>query len=123
MRSVFLIVLSVSLLPVVSLAQSNAQSTAQSASNAEKQAASGPLTAEGCLTGNNGRYTLGTRRGNLYLLSGNQTEFKSHNGQLVRITGTESPTNPKEQVGALKYPPPTLQVESIKKLAGTCGSE
>jgi|SRR5579871_4300367 len=96
----------------------------QSNSKAARQFKSGPVKAEGCLSSSGGgRFTLATSTDQLYLLAGDAAQFRRHNAQWVRITGTQSPPTVKERpMGVLKDPPPTLHVSSLVKLANTCGS-
>ena len=76
----------------------------------------------GCLSGYRDRYTIGTSKGDIYLLEGDDAAFKKLNGARVEVTGTLSPSK-KGRSGqdALDYQFPTLKVSSLKKLDSTCG--
>ena len=82
-----------------------------------------PITAVGCLTGYEGRYTLGTSSDMLYLLEGDTDAFKRLNARMVEATGTVSeppPHTSKDDV--LSQQPPTLTVTKLKKVADGCGN-
>ena len=80
-----------------------------------------PMTIVGCLTGYEGRYTLGASNDTLYLLEGDEAQFKRLNARMVKVTGTvtEPPphTSPHD---VLSQQPPTLTVTELKKVADGC---
>lgn len=80
-----------------------------------------PKTIVGCLSGYDGRYTLGTSTDDLYELAGDPDLFKRYNGKKVQATGTVSQaakgTSPNN---ALSQQPPRLNVSKLKKLADNC---
>ena len=94
---------------------------AQDKASAPDQASGNTVTVTGCLTGTDGRYTLGTMGDKLYLLRGGNTELKKFNAQRVRITGsvTEPPPHTSRH-DVLSQQPPTLTIDTIKKVADTC---
>jgi hypothetical protein len=81
------------------------------------------ITIKGCMSGYEGRYTIGTARDDLYLLEGDVATFKRYNGKMVEATGTLAPaareTSPHD---ALSEQPPQLTVTNLKKLADRCGN-
>ena len=81
------------------------------------------VTIKGCMTGYEGRYTIGTARDDLYLLEGDVATFKRYNAKMVEATGTLAPaateTSPND---ALSEQPPQLTVTKLKKLADRCGN-
>jgi len=81
------------------------------------------ITIKGCLTGAENRYTIGTNRGDLYVLNGDPSLFKRYNAKIVEATGTFSPaTNRTSNQDALSQQPPELKVTKLKKLADVCGN-
>jgi hypothetical protein len=80
-----------------------------------------PITVVGCLTGYEGRYTLGTSSDALYLLDGDGALFKRYNARMVRLTGTVSePPAHTSNDNVLSQQPPTLTVSQLKKVADGC---
>lgn len=80
-----------------------------------------PITVVGCLTGYDGRYTLGTSSDTLYLLDGDGALFKRYNARMVRVTGTVSEPPPHTSSdNVLSQQPPTLTVSLLKKVADGC---
>ena len=80
-----------------------------------------PVTVVGCLTGYDGRYTLGTSSDMLYLLQGDSTTFKRYNARMVRATGTVTEPPPHtSRDDVLSQQPPTLTVTDLKKVADGC---
>ena len=81
------------------------------------------VTIKGCMSGYEGRYTIGTARDDLYRLEGDVATFKQYNGKMVEATGTLAPaateTSPHD---ALSEQPPQLTVTKLKKLADRCGN-
>ena len=83
--------------------------------------ASNTVTVTGCLTGMDGHYTLGTMSDQLYLLQGDNSVLKKFNAQRVRITGSVSEPPPHtSNRDVLSQQPPSLTVNTIKKVADTC---
>ncbi|MGB9256074.1 MAG: hypothetical protein WCC25_14640 [Candidatus Korobacteraceae bacterium] len=80
-----------------------------------------PITVVGCLTGYDGRYTLGTSNDTLYLLVGDSTVFKRLNARMVQVSGnvTEPPPHTSRD-NVLSQQPPTLTVAKLKKVADGC---
>lgn len=79
-------------------------------------------TITGCLSGYHDRYTVGTSKGDIYLLEGDDATFKKLNGARVEVTGTLSPSKKgRSHQDALDYQFPTLKVSTLKKLDSTCG--
>lgn len=81
------------------------------------------ITVVGCLTGYEGRYTLGTSSDMLYLLDGDTASFKRLNARMVQATGTVSEQPPHtSRDDVLSQQPPTLTVTKLKKVADGCGN-
>ncbi len=79
-------------------------------------------TITGCLSGYRDRYTIGTSKGDIYLLVGDDATFKKLNGARVEVTGTLSPSKKgRSSQDALDYQFPTIKVSNLKKLDSTCG--
>ncbi len=93
----------------------------QAASGSPSRDAGKPITVVGCLTGYNGRYTLGTSNDTLYLLVGDNTVFKRLNARMVQVSGnvTEPPPHTSRD-NVLSQQPPTLTVAKLKKVADGC---
>jgi hypothetical protein len=80
-----------------------------------------PKTVVGCLTGYDGHYTLGTSNDTLYLLDGDGAAFKKLNARMVKVTGLVSePDRTTSDHNVLSQQPPTLTVQSLKKVADGC---
>lgn len=78
-------------------------------------------TVVGCLTGYDGRYTLGASNDMLYLLDGDSAAFKKLNARMVKVTGLVSePDRATSDHNVLSQQPPTLTVQSLKKVADGC---
>ncbi len=80
-----------------------------------------PQTIVGCLTGYEGHYTLGASDDTLYLLDGDSAAFKKLNARMVKVTGvvTGSPRHASDR-NVLSQQPPTLTVQTLKKVADGC---
>jgi hypothetical protein len=79
------------------------------------------VTVTGCLTGLDGNYTLGTMSDKLYLVHGDDAVLKKLNARIVRITGSVSEPPPHaSNRDVLSQQPPSLTVNTIKKVADTC---
>ena len=106
---------------VVGLGGAMAQSFAPAQQKNTPPAANEMKTVKGCLTGLDGRYTLGTDSDDLYLLKGDDELFRRYNTKRVRVTGTLTPSEKdKSKADALDYQPPTLTVTKITKLQDNC---
>jgi hypothetical protein len=80
-----------------------------------------PKTVVGCLTGYDGHYTLGASNDTLYLLDGDNAAFKKLNARMVKVTGLVSePARNTSDRNVLSQQPPTLTVQSLKKVADGC---
>jgi hypothetical protein len=110
-------VLSLFLLPAVfACAQQPSTNAPQTTASEQQQ------TITGCLSGYHNRYTIGTSKGDVYLLEGDDATFKKLNGARVAVTGIVSPSKKgRSHQDALDYQFPTLKVASLKKLDSTCG--
>jgi hypothetical protein len=97
---------------------------AQSQDGSSRKPADTPGVAKtivGCITGYEGRYTLGTSSDTLYLLDGDPALLKRYNAVLVRVTGTISEPPPgASKNSVLSQQPPTLTVSKLKKVADGC---
>ncbi|MGC2112714.1 MAG: hypothetical protein WA655_24555 [Candidatus Korobacteraceae bacterium] len=79
------------------------------------------MTIVGCLTGYEGRYTLGASNDTLYLLDGDTALFKRYNARMVQASGTVTEPSPHtSQENVLSQQPPTLTVTKLKKVADGC---
>jgi hypothetical protein len=86
-----------------------------------KSAAGQPKTVVGCLTGYDGHYTLGASNDTLYLLDGDSAAFKKLNARMVKVTGLVSePSRSTSEHNVLSQQPPTLTVQTLKKVADGC---
>ena len=116
------ILLSIAVLALAATAAVFAQDKAASAP--DQTGASGganTVTVTGCLTGTNGRYTLGTMSDKLYLLRGDSAQLKKFNARRVRVTGSVTEPAPHtSRHDVLSQQPPTLTIDTIKKVADTC---
>jgi hypothetical protein len=71
--------------------------------------------------GYDGRYTLGASNDTLYLLDGDSAVFKKLNARMVKVTGLVSePSRNTSEHNVLSQQPPTLTVQSLKKVADGC---
>ena len=106
---------------VVGLGSAIAQNATPAQQKNTPPAANDMKTVKGCLTGLDGRYTLGTDSDDLYLLKGDDELFRHYNAKRVRVTGTLNPSEKeKSRADALDYQPPTLTVSKITKLQDNC---
>jgi hypothetical protein len=98
-----------------------AQDKATSSTSQSGTAGGSTITVTGCLTGSDGRYTLGTMSDKLYILRGDNTKLKKFNARRVRITGSVSEPPPHtSNRDVLSQQPPSLTVNTIEKVADTC---
>jgi Protein of unknown function (DUF5818) len=96
--------------------------------NEPSQATSSGSTAtvEGCLSSNNGNYTLTDSHGNNFQLTGDTSKLSDHVGHTVKITGTmtsASAPSSGESGGAMGQTSSTQQaidVGSFKHVSKTC---
>ncbi len=80
-----------------------------------------PKTVVGCLTGYDGHYTLGASNDTLYLLHGDEAQFKRYNAKMVQATGTISEPQPgSSRQNVLSQQPPSMTVTKLKKVADGC---
>ena|SRR5580704_3650642 len=94
---------------------------AQDKGASNKPSAGQPKTVVGCLTGYDGHYTLGASNDTLYLLDGDTAAFKKLNARMVKVTGTVSePSRETSKNNVLSQQPPTLTVQTLKKVADGC---
>jgi hypothetical protein len=64
---------------------------------------------------------LGAANDTLYLLDGDSAVFKKLNGRMVKATGLISePARNTSEHNVLSQQPPTLTVQSLKKVADGC---
>ena len=108
------------LLAVILAGGVSAAAQDQGASKAPPQAGK-PVTVVGCLTGYEGRYTLGTSSDMLYLLDGDSAMLKKYNARMVQASGTVTEPPPHtSQDNVLSQQPPTLTITKLKKVADGC---
>ena len=116
MRHICLL-LSVFLFALVSAAQEGTKKASQSPPS--KSGAS--KTFEGCLTGSNGSYTLGTNSDDVYQLENNGHDLAKYNSQYVRVTGLVTPSHAGSSPNnVLEQQYPKLKVQTIKKVFDLC---
>ncbi len=98
-----------------------AQSSEGPSSKPTVPSAGSAKTVVGCITGYEGRYTLGTSNDTLYLLQGDPDLLKHYNAVLVKVTGTVSEPRPGDsRNNVMSQQPPTLTVSKLKKMADGC---
>ena len=98
-----------------------ASAQSQGASKTPAPAAGKAVTVVGCLTGYDGRYTLGTSSDMLYLLDGDSAVFKRYNAKMVQASGiVTEPAPHTSHDSVLSQQPPTLSVAKLKKVADGC---
>jgi hypothetical protein len=113
----FCLWLSISLLAVAGAAQDG--TTKPSHPPTSKSSTS--KTLEGCLTGLNGSYTLGTNSDDVYQLDANGHNLAKYNSQYVRITGLVTPPHAGSSPNnALEQQYAKLKVRTIKKVFDLC---
>jgi hypothetical protein len=113
--------LSIVMSTVCSCALAFAQGQDGSSSKPTPPPAGTPKTVVGCLTGYEGRYTLGASNDTLYLLDGDTALFKRYNAKLVRATGTVTESAPgTSRNNVLSQQPPVMTVTALKKVADGC---
>jgi hypothetical protein len=89
---------------------------------------SSTTTVEGCLSSNNGNYTLTDSHGNNLQLTGDTSKLSEHVGHTVKITGTmtsASAPSSGESGGAMGQPSAMqqgIEVGSIKHISKTCNN-
>jgi hypothetical protein len=106
---------------VVGLLSSTAVFAQDKGVSTNKPPAGQPKTVVGCLTGYDGHYTLGASNDMLYLLDGDSAVFKKLNARMVKVTGFVSePSRNTSDHNVLSQQPPTLTVQSLKKVADGC---
>jgi hypothetical protein len=80
-----------------------------------------PITVVGCLTGIDGRYTIGTSSDKIYTVEGDPDQLRRFNSVTVKITGVVGPSKHEtSHTDALSYQLQTLTVSKIKKVADSC---
>lgn len=116
MRNICLL-LSISLLAVAGAAQDGTTKPIHSPTS--KSGTS--KTLEGCLTGLNGSYTLGTNSDDLYQLDANGHNLAKYNSKYVRVTGLVSPPHAgSSPENVLEQQYARLKVRTIKKVFDLC---
>jgi formylglycine-generating enzyme required for sulfatase activity len=111
-----LLILSVLLLGVT---WAGAQNSAASAQKGSTTAGAHSHTVEGCLSSSNGKYTLTDMHGKAYELTGDTSKLAEHIGHEVKITGTESSSNPSASTTA-SGSEMALDVSSVTHISKTC---
>jgi hypothetical protein len=113
-----LILLSVLLLGVSWAAAQNYPSEGKSGST------SGQQTVQGCLSSNGGTYTLTSKDGKNFQLTGDTARLSEHVGHEVKVTGTLSSesASPSSTSGRTAEEP-KLEVTSVKHVSKSCGGK
>ena len=92
-----------------------------SASTQKDSPAGKAITVVGCLTGMEGRYTLGTSSDQLYVVEGDPELLRRFNAVTVKVTGIIGASKHQtSHADAMSYQPQTLTVSKIKKVADSC---
>ena len=122
-RMRYLLLLSVLLLGTCWAAAQNYPS--QSGSTHATSSAS--TTVEGCLSSNNGNYTLTDSHGNNIALTGDTSKLSEHVGHTVKITGitttastSSSGASSSGAMGQTSSSPQSIDVSSVKHISKTC---
>jgi hypothetical protein len=81
-------------------------------------------TVTGCLSQENGQYTLTSRKGMTYQLTGDSSVLANHVGHEIRVTGTESSAGASANAGTGQASAngPTIEVSSVKHISKTCST-
>jgi len=84
-------------------------------------------TVEGCLSSNNGSYTLTDSHGNNIALTGDTSMLSEHVGHTVKITGTTTTASTSSSgasssgaMGQTNSSPQSIDVSSVKHISKTC---
>jgi hypothetical protein len=83
-------------------------------------------TVEGCLSSNNGSYTLTDSHGNNIALTGDTAMLSEHVGHTIKITGTTKSTSTSSSgesggaMGQTASSPQSIDVSSVKHISKTC---
>jgi hypothetical protein len=82
-------------------------------------------TVEGCLSSNNGNYTLTDSKGNNIALTGDTSKLSEHVGHTVKITGTTSASassngGSSDAMGQTSASQQAIDVSSVKHISKTC---
>lgn len=136
MRQIFLL-LSVLLLGLSwAVAQNTTPSTSSSPSSGQMSgsASSGQMSGhstagqksiEGCLSGSDGNYTLTSKNGTSYQLTGDTSKLAEHVGHEVKVMGTMSGASAGTETAggtAGSAGSQTIEVTSVKHISKTCKS-
>lgn len=104
--------------------QGAGQDSTATAAGSGKQAHSGAgqMTVEGCLSGSNGNFTLTSKNGKTYELTGDTATLTEHVGHEVKVTGMSGAgeTGSAASAGGAAGSGQTLQVSSVKHISKTC---
>ena len=78
-------------------------------------------TVKGCVSSSGGTYTLTTKDGKTYQLTGDTAKLSDHVGHEMKVTGTETPASASSGSAMGKSSAePTLDVTSFKHISKTC---
>ncbi|MGA8493423.1 MAG: hypothetical protein WB711_23580 [Terriglobales bacterium] len=80
-------------------------------------------TIEGCLSSNNGSYTLTDSHGKIFDLAGDTSKLSEHIGHTVKITGTSTAapaSSSSSAMGQTSSSHETIDVSSVKHISKTC---
>ena len=105
--------------------QSNKNNATQgSESNATRgSSAANKTSLEGCLSDENGKFTLTDQSGTAYELTGRTAALKAHVGHTIRVNGTESMAGagkPGAMSNEAAQAKPTFKVRSFRHISSTC---
>ena len=78
-------------------------------------------TAEGCLSGAVGNYTLTLPTGFIFQLTGHEAWMKQHVGETVRVAGIVQPVvRTPGSMSEGTETQPTMQVRALQRISGAC---
>ncbi len=81
------------------------------------------MTAQGCLSVANGRYSLTESNGDVHQLTGAATKLSKHVGHEIEVTGTprtRTASTTEQGVASTAHVVPAIGVKTIKHIADTC---
>jgi Protein of unknown function (DUF5818) len=103
---------------------SQSPSTGSSTSTTQSGSQTSSHSVVGCLSGSDGNYTLSTKDGKSYNLTGDTSILAEHIGHTVRVTGVVSSsatvTQSGQKVNANNQSGQSIQVSGVKHLSKTC---
>ncbi|HXM61700.1 MAG TPA: hypothetical protein VN950_12665 [Terriglobales bacterium] len=104
-----------------------AQNNPSQGGSSQANSSGSSTTVEGCLSSNNGNYTLTDSKGNNIALTGDTSKLSEHVGHTVKITGTMSTSaSPSDgsssAMGQTSASQQAIDVSSVKHISKTCNN-